>query len=63
MINHYELQQMMEAKRMEIDRQIEMQSYFLQGEQTKASLSMLELFKKMFSNRRNSSKDKYCENC
>lgn len=62
MINHYELQQMMEAKRMEIDRQIEMQSYFLQGEQTKESLSLLELFKKPFSNRRNS-KDDYCENC
>ena len=63
MINHYELQQMMDAKRMEIDRQIEMQSNFLQGEQTKESLSLLELFKKMLSNRRNSSKDEYCENC
>ena len=55
------MQQMMEAKRMEIDRQIEMQSFFLQGETTKESLSLFELFKKMFNNRKNS--DEYCTNC
>ena len=64
MMNHYEMQQMMEAKRMEIDRQIEMQSFFLQGETTKESLSLFELFKKMFNNRKNSNQDdEYCTNC
>ena len=54
----------MEAKRMEIDRQIEMQSVFLQGETTKESLSLFELFKKMFNNRKNSNQDdEYCTNC
>ncbi|MCZ8537918.1 hypothetical protein M9R32_12050 [Paenisporosarcina quisquiliarum] len=63
MMNHYEMQQMMEAKRMEIDRQIEMQSFFLQGETTKESLSLFELFKKMFNNRKNSNQDECCANC
>lgn len=64
MMNHYEMQQMMEAKRMEIDRQIEMQSFFLQGETTKESLSLLELFKKMFNNQKNSNQeDECCTNC
>ena len=64
MMNHYEMQQMMEAKRMEIDRQIDMQSFFLQGETTKESLSLFELFKKMFNNRKNSNQDdEYCTNC
>lgn len=64
MMNHYEMQQMMEAKRMEIDRQIDMQSFFLQGETTKDSLSLFELFKKMFNNRKNSNQDdEYCTNC
>jgi hypothetical protein len=62
MMNHYEMQQMMEAKRMEIDRQIEMQSFFLQGETTKESLSLFELFKKMFNNRKNQ-EDECCANC
>ena len=63
MINHFEMQQMIEAKKMEINRQIQEQSYYLQIDKNNTKSSLFELFKKMFSNRKGSSKDEYCENC
>ena len=58
MINHFEMQQIIEAKKMEIDRRIQQQSSYRQIDKNNAKLSLFELFKKMFSK-----KDEYCENC
>lgn len=63
MINHFEMQQMLEAKKMEINRQIQEQSHYLHLDKNNTKLSLFELFKKMFSNRKNSSKDECCADC
>lgn len=63
MINHFEMQQMMEAKKMEINRKLHEQSYYLQIDKNNTKSSLFELFKKMFSKSKGSSKDEYCENC
>ncbi len=63
MINHFEMQQIFEAKKMEIDLRIQQQSSYRQIDKNNAKLSLFELFKKMFSNRKDSKKDEYCENC
>lgn len=55
MINHYEMQQMVEAKRMEIERLIEEQSFFPQGEELKERFNYNELFKKLFSKQKDTS--------
>ena len=55
MMNHYEMQQMMEAKRMEIDRLIEEQSNFPQGVEIKETFNYNELFKKLFSKQKDTS--------
>ena len=49
MINHFEMQQMIEAKKMEINRQIQEQSYYLQIDKNNTKSSLFELFKKMFT--------------
>ena len=51
MINHFEMQQLIEAKKMEISRQIQEQSYYLQIDKNDEKSSLSELFKKMFRNR------------
>ena len=52
MINHFEMQQMMEAKKMEINRKLHEQSYYLKTDKKNTKSSLFELFKKMFSNRK-----------
>jgi uncharacterized protein YcgL (UPF0745 family) len=52
MINHFEMQQIMEAKKMEIDRKLHEQSYYLQTDKNNTKSSLFELFKKMFGNRK-----------
>lgn len=52
MINHFEMQQMIEAKKMEINRKLHEQSYYLQIDKNKTKSSLFELFKNMFSNRK-----------
>ena len=51
MINHFEMQQLIEAKKMEINRQNQEQSYYLQIDKKDSKSSLFELFKKMFKNR------------
>jgi uncharacterized protein YcgL (UPF0745 family) len=51
MMNHFEMQQLIEAKKMEINRQIQEQSYYLQLDKNDTKSSLFELFKKMFKNR------------
>lgn len=51
MINHFEMQQLIEAKKMEINRQIQEQSYYLHRGNNDTKPSLFELFKKMFKNR------------
>ena len=51
MINHFEMQQLIDAKKMEISRQIQEQSYYLQIDKNNTQSSLIELFKKMFKNR------------
>jgi len=51
MINHFEMQQLIEAKKMEINRQIQEQSYYLHIGKNDTKPSLFELFKKMFKNR------------
>ena len=51
MINHFEMQQLIEAKKMEISRQIQEQSYYLQIDKNDEKSSLFELFKKLFRNR------------
>ena len=51
MINHFEMQQLIEAKKMEINRQLQEQSYFLQIDKDYSKSSLIELFKKIFKNR------------
>lgn len=63
MINHFEMQQIIEAKKMEINRRIQQQSSYRQIDKNNTKLSLFELFKKMFSNRKDSKKDEYCTNC
>lgn len=52
MINHFEMQQMIEAKKMEINRKLHEQSYYLQIDKNNTKSSLFELFKNMFSNRK-----------
>ncbi|MFC6040740.1 hypothetical protein ACFPYN_15035 [Paenisporosarcina macmurdoensis] len=47
MINHFEMQQMMEAKKMEINRKLHEQSYNLQVDKNNTKSSLFELFKKI----------------
>lgn len=51
MINHFEMQQLIEAKKMEINRQIQEQSYYLQIDKNDTKSSLFEVFKKLFKNR------------
>ena len=51
MINHFEMQQLIEAKKMEINRQIQEQSYYLQIDKNDTKSSLFALFKKIFKNR------------
>lgn len=51
MINHFEMQQLIEAKKLEINRQIQEQSYYLQLDKNDTNPSLFEVFKKMFKNR------------
>lgn len=62
MFNHYELQQLMEAKKMEMHRQMEQRCGHHQIENSKKRLSLLKLFKKAFTNQPTSS-DECCVNC
>lgn len=52
MINHFEMQQMIEAKKMEINRKLHEQSYYLQIDKNNTKSSLFKLFKNMFSNRK-----------
>ena len=52
MINHFEMQQLIEAKKMEINCQIQEQSYYLQIDKNDTKPSLFELFKKIFKNRK-----------
>jgi len=45
------MQQLIEAKKMEINRQIQEHSYYLQIDKNDTKSSLFELFKKMFKNR------------
>ena len=63
MINHFEMQQMMEAKKMEINRRLHEQSYYLHIDKNNTKSILFGLFKKMFSKRKGSSEDEYCANC
>jgi hypothetical protein len=63
MINHFEMQQIIEAKKMEIDLRNQQQSSYRRIDKNNAKLSLFELFKKIFSNRKDSKKDEYCADC
>ena len=63
MFNHYELQQLMEAKKMEMHRQMEQRLYHHHIENSKKRFSLLKLFKKAFTNQPNSSENECCVNC
>lgn len=63
MINHFEMQQIMEAKKMEINRKLHEQSYYLQVDKNNTKSTLFERFKKMFSKKKGSSEDEYCANC
>ena len=45
------MQQLIEAKKMEINRQIQEQSYYLQIDKNDTKSSLFALFKKIFKNR------------
>ncbi|MGB3261346.1 hypothetical protein [Paenisporosarcina sp.] len=51
MINFYGMEQMMEAKKMEMARYMEERSTYHQFKQNKERMSVIKLFKKTFSKR------------
>ncbi len=63
MFNHYEIQQMMEAKKMELNHQIKEQSSFRQIEKCTERLSLGQLIVKKLRNRRERSQIDCCTDC
>ena len=60
MFSFYEMQQVMEARKMELNQQMEKASYARQAGMNKDQMSLLELMKKVFNVRTKSRQAECC---